>query len=171
LLDWTEDANIAVFFALIDYYIVPLESKPDRLPNEIAIYMLQDDDSFRHDANDTHDGLFVLTVPSQHPRIQAQKAVFTWLKSEDHFEIDNFLRTTGKHHLITPIHLSINAFQDAFSYLDEKEFRSTNLFPPVSSQDMEGAARDANAFVARKMMLQTWAFSYSKEDLDILGKL
>lgn len=72
-------------------------------------------------------------------RIQGQRGLFSWLESEQYFELQGFLDDTGRGELLTEIKISDQALLDG--HRDSKAHRIDHrlLFP-----DLQGAAEYAN---------------------------
>lgn len=137
LLDWTEKPYIAAFFGLTELFgqmrdqggAIVFDGK------EVAIYRLF------HNQQLEGDGLRVVKpIVDELGRLQGQRGVFTWLDSEDYFELQGFLDNTGRSDLLTQIILSDQAVLDGLKDLDAHGIDYRLLFP-----DLTGAALASNA--------------------------
>jgi hypothetical protein len=135
LLDWTEKPYIAAFFAMIDLYsqmrkggTIIFEGK------EVAIYRL-----FHNEQLDGCGLRVVVVTVDELGRIQGQRGLFTWLDSEEYFELQGFLENTGRGDLLTQIILSDQCIVDGLKDLDAHGIDYRLLFP-----DLAGAALAAN---------------------------
>jgi hypothetical protein len=137
LLDWTEKPYIAAFFALTEL--------KEKLTygggsisfggEEVAIYQLV------HRSKPELGNLRVVKpAVDELGRLQGQRSVFTWLDSEEYFELQGYLDNTGMGDLLTQIILSGNALRDGLRDLDKHGIDYRLLFP-----DLAGAALAANA--------------------------
>lgn len=72
-------------------------------------------------------------------RLQGQRGLFTWLDSEEYFELQGFLDNTGQGNLLTQIILSNQAARAGYSDLHKHGIDHRLLFP-----DLAGAALAAN---------------------------
>lgn len=136
LLDWTEKAYIAAFFALSELLIEMNRSSPVTFEGkEVAIFRLF------HNQQLEGDGLrIVRPVVEELGRMHGQKGLFTWLDSEEFFELQGFLDNTGRGNLLTCVILSDQEVMDGLRDLAAHGIDYRTLFP-----DMPGAALHANA--------------------------
>ena len=136
LLDWTEKPYIAAFFALIDLFS-QMRSQGGTIVftgKAVAIYRLF------HNQQLEGDGLRVIRpMVDELGRLQSQRGLFTWLDSEEYFELHGFLDNTGRGDLLTQIILSDQAILDGLRDLDAHGIDYRFLFP-----DLTGAALAAN---------------------------
>ena len=72
-------------------------------------------------------------------RMHGQRGLFTWLDSEEYFELQGFLENTGRGDLITQAVLSEQAVSDGLKDLKAHGIDYRLLFP-----DLVGAATNAN---------------------------
>lgn len=72
--------------------------------------------------------------------MHGQRGLFTWLKSEDFFELEGYLKTQNRDNLLTKIVISDQALMDGLRHLHAHGIDYRLLFP-----DMLGAAMHANA--------------------------
>ena len=136
LLDWTEKPYFAAFFALSELWVemnmgglVSFEGK------EVAIYRLI------HNANLEGDGLRIFRpVVEELGRMHGQRGLFTWLDSEEFYELQGFLDNTGREKLLTRNVLSDQAIMQGLKDLASHGIDYRTLFP-----DLLGAALHANA--------------------------
>lgn len=136
LLDWSESPYIAVFFPLAELlrkYAAPGGSI-SFCGDEIALYRLV------HSPELEGDGLRVLTpVIHELIRMHGQRGLFTWLDSEDYFELEGFTAQTGRAHLLTRVLISDQALFEGLGDLRSHGIDYSRLFP-----DLHGAALHAN---------------------------
>jgi hypothetical protein len=81
----------------------------------------------------------VTPVVDELGRLQNQRSVFTWLDSEEYFELQGHLDNTGKGDLLTKIYLSNDAIFIGLNDLRNYGIDYRLLFP-----DLTGAALAAN---------------------------
>lgn len=137
LLDWSESPYIAAFFPM--YELLP-EIKTVYGPvcfsreRKIAIYRLF------HNPQLEGDGLRVIRPTVEElGRMHGQQSVFTWLDSEDYFDLQGFLDSTGRGDLLTRITIDGQAVSDGLRDLQTHGITYRLLFP-----DLFGAAMQAN---------------------------
>jgi hypothetical protein len=135
LLDWTEKPYMAAFFALTDLYSQMRKSGYIVFDGkETAIYRLF------HNAQLEGDGLRVVKVAvDELGRIQGQRGLFTWLNSDEYFEIQGFLDNTSRGDLLTKFILSDQCVLDGLRDLNAHGIDYRLLFP-----DLTGAALAVN---------------------------
>ncbi len=137
LLDWTEKPYIAVFFALTELYLALSRNGGDLVfqGEDVAIYRL-----FHNYELEGGELKIIKVTVDELARVQSQRGLFTWLDSEDYFELQGFLDNTSRGHLLTQILLSDYALIDGLRDLRNHGIDYRLLFP-----DIAGAAIDANA--------------------------
>lgn len=135
LLDWTEKPYIASFFALAEHFEQrQYSSLLGEADQPVAIYRLF------HTSKLEGDGLRVVRPTiDELGRLQSQRSVFTWLDSEEYFDLQTFMDRTGRGDLLTKITLSERAMFDGLNDLDMHGIDYRLLFP-----DLAGAALSAN---------------------------
>ena len=136
LLDWTEAPYIAAFFALSELYERMSAGGGGLIFNgdQVAIYRLVHNDLLEG------DGLRVLKpLADELHRMHGQRGVFTWLDSEEYFELQGFLDRHERGGLLTKILLSDQVVLAGLKDLDNHGIDHKLLFP-----DLDGAARYAN---------------------------
>ena len=141
LLDWTEAPYIAAFFALTETW-KGMKVKGNRTfgGKEAAVYKLFHNESLEG------DGLRVVKpIIEEHVRMQGQQGLFTWLDTEDYFELQGFLNDTGRGNLLTCLLLSDQVVPDGLRDLEAHGINYRTLFP-----DLGGAANYANYFYDEK---------------------
>ncbi|MBL8156107.1 MAG: hypothetical protein JNM70_18150, partial [Anaerolineae bacterium] len=127
-------------FPITEYHLLKSsEAIPRALDGtEIAVYRLF------HNNQLTGDGLRITTpVVDELARMQNQRGIFTWLDSEEFFELQGFMDNTNRGDLLTQILLSDFAIWDGLRDLHDHGIDYRSLFP-----DMAGAALHANALIA-----------------------
>jgi len=136
LLDWTESPYIAAFFPLSEL-LKEMSSSGGGIQfngKAVAIYRLF------HNEMLEGDGLRVVqTLVDELGRMQGQRGLFTWLDSEEFFELQGFLDHTGRGDLLTQFIISDQAVLDGLRDLKKHGMDRRLLFP-----DLEGAAEHAN---------------------------
>ena len=137
LLDWTEKPYIAAFFALSDLkdkLLYKQETDPYK-GEEVAIYKL-----IHKPELENIDLQVVRPVVDELGRLQSQRGVFTWLDSEEHFELQSYLDYKGCGDLLLQIIISGGAVRDGLKDLDNHGIDYRLIFP-----DLSGAALTANS--------------------------
>lgn len=139
LLDWTEKPYMAAFFALSELWMemnraggpVSFEGK------RVAVFRLL------HHEKLEGDGLRVVRpIVEELGRMHGQRGLFTWLDSEEFFELQGFLDNTGRGRLLTRLIISDQAVVDGLRDLAAHGIDFRTLFP-----DLPGAALHANTQV------------------------
>jgi hypothetical protein len=136
LLDWTEKPYVTAFFSLIELFSQVREQRHSELVRgeQITIYRLLHTDQLEG------DGLRVLRpTVDELGRLHHQRGLFTWLDSEEYFELQGFVENTGRGDLLTQIILSDETMLGGLKDLDAHGIDYRLLFP-----DLNGAALDAN---------------------------
>lgn len=72
-------------------------------------------------------------------RMHGQRGLFTWLDSEQYFELQGFLDNTDKGNLLTKILISDQALLDGL-----RDLKAHGIDYRLLSPDLDGAARHAN---------------------------
>ena len=108
LLDWSESPYIAAFFPLTEMLSKMRTSSGISFSGaEIALYRLF------HNNQLEGDGLRVLRPRVEElSRMHGQRGLFTWLDSEEFFELQGFLDNTGRGDLLTKVTISDQAVLD-----------------------------------------------------------
>lgn len=136
LLDWTESPYIAAFSPLSELY-KEMNAKGGGMTfdgQEIAVYRLF------HNELLEGDGLRVVNpTVDELGRLQRQRGLFTWLDSEDYFELQGFLDNTERSDLLHKFIISDQVVLDALRDLKAHGIDWNLLFP-----DLLGAANQAN---------------------------
>jgi hypothetical protein len=142
LLDWTESPYMATFFPLSQLF-QEMSSSGSAISfggKAVAIYRLFHNDSLEHDYRVEGDGLRVVRpLVDELGRMHGQRGLFTWLDSEEFFELEGFLDHTGRGDLLTQFIISDQAVLDGLRDLKAHGIDRRLLFP-----DLDGAAEHAN---------------------------
>lgn len=139
LLDWTEKPFVALFFSLRGTGPLAGREESGRTDSErFAMYRLKqvprlEDDNLR----------IVRTPIDELGRMQQQRGLFTWLRSERHFDLQGLLDETGRGDLLAQASVSTQVIPDALRDLELHGIDHRMLFP-----DMYGAAAHANTLLA-----------------------
>jgi hypothetical protein len=146
LLDWTERPYIAAFFALAEVADHLVETHRGTLTmtgQPCAIYRLANNGTLEG------DGLRVVTVLiDELSHLHRQHGAFTFLDSEEYFELQGFLDNTKRGDLLTQILLPDHALRDALRDLHQHGIDYSTLFP-----DLHGAALHANWAIRHSSLL------------------
>jgi hypothetical protein len=147
MLDWTEKAYVALFFALRG--AAPLfgdDREVGASPSgRFAMYRLSDC------ARLAGDSLRIVRTPiDELGRMQQQRGLFTWIRSEEYFDIGALLEATGRGDLLTQALVAADVIPRALHDLDLHGIDHRLLFP-----DLYGAAGFANAQLSLDSLLET----------------
>ena len=82
-------------------------------------------------------------------RMQQQRGLFTWIRSETHFDLGSLLDDTGRGDLLTLAEVSSDVIPEALRDLDLHGIDHRQLFP-----DMYGAAAFANVQLELEQLLE-----------------
>lgn len=138
LLDWTESPYVAAFFALIEFYkrfefgtALPTKFEGGR----VNVWGLRLWESVEE------EGVFeILYLRRSHgSRLRAQSGLFTKLNSEQHLDIESYLRSREIAHYLECYELPYEVAMFALRDLDLMNINFSTLFP-----DLQGAAEQAN---------------------------
>lgn len=151
LLDWTESPFIAVFFSCFDLInnLVPgfksgvcdsITGPPavsiHESANYISVWELKRDDRLEELRPEFE---IIYSRIDQSHRQKAQRGCFTYLKSNDHLELECYLTSKGLGHALTQYWIPECEAITALYNLNLMNIRYASLFP-----DIEGAAVHAN---------------------------
>ena len=137
LLDWSESPYIAAFFPLTDLLQKMQRASGGGLSfqgDEIAVYRL-----FHNEGLEDEHLRVVRPMVDELGRLSAQRGLFTWLDSEEYFELQGYLDNTGRGDLLTQVILTDHALMHGLRDLKAHGIDYRLLFP-----DLEGAAKHAN---------------------------
>jgi hypothetical protein len=135
LLDWTESPYIAAFFPLSDLLKeMSFDGGISFDGKAVAVYRLFHNESLEGDALRV-----VRPIVDELGRMQGQRGLFTWLDSEEFFELQGFLNRTGRETLLKQFIISDQAVLDGLRDLKMHGIDHRLLFP-----DLDGAAKHAN---------------------------
>jgi hypothetical protein len=149
LLDWTEKPYVALFFALRgaaplfgeDRDVLGAPGRP------FAMYRLSDCARLAFD-----DLIIVRTPIDELGRMQQQRGLFTWIRSDEHFDLATLLDVEGRGHLLTQALVAADVIPRALLDLDLHGIDHRLLFP-----DLYGAAGYANANLSLDPLLDDLA--------------
>lgn len=135
LLDWTESPYIAAHFPLTEVFAeMQTPSGPQTQRKRLAVYRLVCNESLPNG-----NLRVVRPVVDELGRMHGQRGLFTWLNSEDFFELQGFLDAKGQGNLLTQFSISDQAVMDGLRDLRDHGIDARLLFP-----DLHGAAMQAN---------------------------
>jgi hypothetical protein len=135
MLDWTEKPYVALFFALRGAAPLFGDEVGGTPGARFAMYRLADC------ARLADDSLKVVRTPiDELGRMQQQRGLFTWIRSEEHFDLGELLEATGRGDLLTQALVAADVIPRALHDLDLHGIDHRLLFP-----DLYGAAGYANA--------------------------
>lgn len=136
LLDWTESPYIAAFFPLSEL-LQEMGSAGGGISfggRAVAVYRLF------HNNGLEDDGLRVVRpLVDELGRMHGQRGLFTWLDSEEFFELEGFLAHTDRSDLLTQFIISDQAVLDGL-----RDLKAHGIDPRLLFPDLDGAAEHAN---------------------------
>lgn len=138
LLDWTVKPYIALFFALRGALADDVDDRPSP-DDRFALFRLTDSPELC-DAVDEGELAIVRTPIDELGRMQQQRGLFTWLRSDRYFDLGDLLERTGRGNLLVQANVSSAVLPRALRDLELHGIDHRMLFP-----DLYGAARHANA--------------------------
>ena len=145
LLDWTEKPYVALFFALRGQApLLSRELHPRSESQRFALYRLTHNDRLEDETLK-----LVRTPIDELGRLQQQRGLFTWIRSEAHFDLGTLLDDTGRGDLLTLAEVANQVIPEALRDLDLHGIDHRLLFP-----DMYGAAAHANAQLELEELLE-----------------
>lgn len=138
LLDWTYDLDVAVFFAamgVVERAIKDDFAEPVRAYPNYAIWALDCTTS----PFESEDFEKIETEAGSKSRQEAQRGVFTKLSDGVHFDVESFLKTSGRLNALCRYELPGGSVGDVVKELFDGGIHYASLFP-----DAWGAAKYAN---------------------------
>ena len=136
LLDWTESPYIAAFFPLSEL-LQEMGSAGGGISfggRAVAVYRL-----FHNEDLQGHGLRVVRPLLDELGRMHGQRGLFTWLDSEEFFELEGFLAQTGRDNLLTQFIISDQAVLDGL-----RDLKAHGIDRRLLSPDLDGAAEHAN---------------------------
>jgi hypothetical protein len=139
LLDWTESPYISAFFAMSQ----SLASLADSAKQNVAVYRLYIKELEPNGLLWKGSKLRLIRAEvDELGRMHEQQGLFTWLESEDFFELEGFLKKSGHLDWLERAIISGDAVRQGLDDLREHGIDYRLLFP-----DLEGAAKHTNTCV------------------------
>lgn len=138
LLDWTTDPLVAAFFAAIGVIEQVIDDQANRKLDELPQFAVWE---LNCSMEPLRDGEFhrVDTNPRNRSRQEAQSGLFTRLVDDRHFDVESYLRDSGKLNALRCLAFPATSSRSLITDLFLRGIHYASLFP-----DVNGAVEYAN---------------------------